>query len=142
MNVNENVPVDYAFGPMILLDPGSLAFDNPEKYGYSLLFKELEDYINGMSLPSWHQWISYETRHLDKEAITKLTIDTLEYSINLRERSGFYSKYEADTARFYFVEAVRESIQVVEDAMEIDDEGQRLKALNLYQEELDRKTSA
>jgi len=139
LNVNENAPVDYAFGPMILLDPGSLAFDNPDKYGYSLLFKELEDYIKGMSLPSWHQWISYETRYLNRESITNLTIDTLEYSINLRERSGFYSKFEADTARFCFVDAGREAIDVVDDAMQIEDDGERLKILKSYQEELDRK---
>ncbi len=139
MNINDNAPVDYAYGPMILLDPGSLAFDDPAKYGYRLLFKKLEDYIAGMSFPSWHQWISYETKYLDRESIIKLTIDTLEYSINLRERSGFYTKLEADTARFCFVDAGREAVDVVDDAMKIEDEGSRLKKLKSYREELDRK---
>jgi hypothetical protein len=74
----------YGFGPMILLDPGSLAFDSPEKYGYTLVFKSFEDYLNGMSFPSWRHWISYETRFLNREQIADLIIDSLEYSTKLR----------------------------------------------------------
>ncbi|MFP4642399.1 MAG: radical SAM protein, partial [Dehalococcoidia bacterium] len=85
MNSNGKTQVDYAFGPMLLLDPGSLAFDLPKSHGYRLIFENLEDYIEGMSHSSWHQWISYETRFLDRESITKLTIDSIEHSINLRE---------------------------------------------------------
>ncbi len=75
LNRIDHAPVDYAFGPMILLDPGSLAFDRSTSYGYRLVFKNLEDYIKGMSLPSWHQWISYETKFLNRDEITKLTIE-------------------------------------------------------------------
>lgn len=106
-------PIHYAFGPMILLDPGSLAFDSPSKYGYSLIFNNIEDFIKGMSLPSWHQWISYETRYQDKDSIAKLIIDSIEYSINLRERYKLYNKSEADEARSYFVNANREIIDLV-----------------------------
>lgn len=139
MNRNGNAPVDYAFGPMILLDPGSLAFDLPTSYGYRLIFKNLEDYIEGMSLPSWHQWISYETKWLNRDLITKLIIDSLEYSINLRERCGFYSRYEAATARFCFVEAGKETVAVVNEAMNIRDERERLKRLKSFSEFLDSK---
>jgi radical SAM superfamily enzyme YgiQ (UPF0313 family) len=139
LNLNYDAPVDYAFGPMLLLDPGSLAFDRPTSYGYRLVFKTLEDYVNGMSLPSWHQWISYETKSLDRELIAKLTIDSLEYSINLRERCGFYSKSQADTARFCFVEAGKETIDVVNKAMRMRDERKRSKKLLSFQETLERK---
>ena len=49
-------------------------------------------------------------------------MNSLEYSINLRERCGFYSRSEAETARFCFVEASRETIEVVNDAMNLSDE--------------------
>jgi B12-binding domain/radical SAM domain protein len=142
MHINDHAPVDYAFGPMILLDPGSLAFDRSTSYGYRLLFNDLEDYINGLSLPAWHQWISYETKFLDRDSITKLIIDSLEYSINLRERCGFYSKSEADTARFCFVEASRETVDVVNDAMRLPDEGERRKKLKLFGESLESQLSS
>ncbi len=139
LNLNGNAPVDYAFGPMLLLDPGSLAFDRPTSYGYRTVFKNFEDYYRGMSLPSWHQWISYETKFLNRDSIAKLIIDSLEYSINLRERCGFYSQAEADTARFCFVQAGKETIDVVNEAMAIGDEGERLKKLKSFAEALDNK---
>ena len=137
MNVNKNVPVDYAFGPMVLLDPGSLAFDRPTSYGYRLVFKDLEDYVRGMSLPSWHQWVSYETKFLDKDQIVELTIDSLEYSINLRERAGFFSKSDAEIARFCYVETDKEVIARVNEAMKIDNEDEREKVLKTFRESLD-----
>ncbi|MEJ2711072.1 MAG: radical SAM protein [Anaerolineales bacterium] len=139
MNVDGKAPVDYAFGPMILLDPGSLAFDFPKSHGYRLIFEDLEDYIKGMSLPSWHQWISYETKYLNRDLITKLTIASIEYSINLRERCGFYSRHEADTARFCFVEASKQTVDVVNDAMNIRDERERLQRLKAFQAFLESK---
>ncbi len=66
-----------SFGPLILLDPGSLAFDYSEEFGYKLVFRRLEDYIKGMSMPSWHQWISYETKSLDRAEIANLTIELI-----------------------------------------------------------------
>lgn len=139
LNRDGQAPVDYAFGPMLLLDPGSLAFDRPTSYGYRLRFNNFQDYINGMSLPSWHQWISYETKHLDRDSITKLIIDSLEYSINLRERCGFYNKVEADTARFCFVQASRETIDVVNEAMSIRDDAARLEHLKSFQTSLEAR---
>ncbi len=137
LNRDGEAPVDYAFGPMILLDPGSLAFDRPSSYGYRLRFKNLEEYIEGLSLPSWHQWISYETKSLDRDAIALLTIDSIEYSINLRERYGLYNKVQADTARFCFVQAGKETINVVNNAMSIPDEDERFKRLKSFGESLD-----
>jgi hypothetical protein len=139
LNQNHHAPVDYAFGPMILLDPGSLAFDRAASYGYRPVFKSLEDYISGLSLPAWHQWISYETKFLDRAAIAKLTIDSLEYSINLRERVGFYNRAEARLARFSFVEAGKQTIDVVNQAMQIEDEQERLDRLRSFSDELDHR---
>jgi radical SAM superfamily enzyme YgiQ (UPF0313 family) len=100
--------VNYAFGPMILLDPGSFGFDNSTKAGYKLIFNNLEDYVKGMSMPVWNQWISYQTKHLTREEITELIINSIEHSINLRKQYGFYSKEEANEALNYYVKAGRE----------------------------------
>lgn len=94
----DKVSAHYGFGPMILLDPGSLAFDYPEKYGYNLKFKNLADYVSGMSLPSWYYWISYETRFLNRERIADLIIDSLEYSAKLRYNYGLCFSEESYAA--------------------------------------------
>jgi B12-binding domain/radical SAM domain protein len=130
--------VNFAFGPMILLDPGSHGFDFPASHGYRLIFKSLEDYINGMSLPSWHQWISYETRSLNRNSITKLILDSVEHSIDLEEKYGLRSSFDADAARLFTVTANKLAIDVVNDAMDLD-EGERLKRLESFRESLDTK---
>jgi B12-binding domain/radical SAM domain protein len=133
--------VHFAFGPMILLDPGSLGFDFPTRYGYRLRFKTLEDYLTGMSLPSWHQWISYETKTLNRASITKLIIDSVERSIDLEEKYGWRSSFDADVARLWSVKANRLAIDLVDDAMTLD-EGERDERLKLFRELLESKLSA
>ncbi|MEM2955297.1 MAG: TIGR04190 family B12-binding domain/radical SAM domain protein, partial [Nitrososphaerales archaeon] len=43
------------------LDPGSIAFEDPEKHGYELFFKELEEYRQVMHSPSWKYFLNYQT---------------------------------------------------------------------------------
>jgi B12-binding domain/radical SAM domain protein len=141
-DLNQEIPgkarVSHAFGPMILLDPGSPAFDFPDDNGYRPIFKTLEDYITGLSLPAWHQWVSYETRFLDRDSISKLIIDSIEYSINLREKYGLYSHSEAERERLYFVATNRLIIKEVNEAMNLDDENQKLRKLQLLKEFLNK----
>jgi len=131
-------PVHFAFGPMILLDPGSLGFDFPGRHGYHLLFKTLEDFITGMSLPSWHQWISYETTSLDRDSITELIIDSVERSIDLEEKHGLRSSFDADAARLWSVMTSRLAIGVVNDAMSLD-ESEREERLKSFRGALENK---
>jgi B12-binding domain/radical SAM domain protein len=119
----DKAPVFHSFGPMVLLDPGSLAFDFPDKHGYRLIFKSLKNYISGMSLPSWHQWISYETESLNRDSIARLIIDSIEYSINLRERYGLYSHFDAATKRSYYVDANKRIIEMVNHVMSLSNGG-------------------
>jgi B12-binding domain/radical SAM domain protein len=94
-------PAMYSFGPMILLDPGSQAFDYPDKYGYRLRFKNLEDYVSGMSFNSWYQWISYETACLNRNMIIKSINNSIGNSIDLMEKYGICSKSESENMRYH-----------------------------------------
>jgi len=134
-------PVHHAFGPMILLDPGSPAFDYPENHGYRLRFNNLEEYINGMSLMSWHQWISYETKYLNRETIAKLIMDSIEYSIDLRERFGLFSGHDASARKLRNVTINKMVMDVVNQVMEIEDEAERFEAVSSFKKELDEALS-
>ena len=81
-------------GP-IVLDPGSRAFDDPEACGYRPLYKDLEEYVEALSQPSWDQWLNYETDLLDKSHILDLIFQTTEFSIDQREREGLYGGAQA-----------------------------------------------
>jgi B12-binding domain/radical SAM domain protein len=125
--------VGYGFGQMIFMDPGSLAFDNPLNYGYRLVYRTLEEHVNAMSLPSWHQWINYETASLDCRAIAELMLDSLEYSISLREKFGIYSRLDALYERLFFVDVSRLVVRKIDEIMNIEDEVQRnMEIKNLH----------
>ena len=76
-------------GP-IFVDPGSPAYDSPEKYGYNLLFNNLEEYIEGLSKPAWHQWLNYETKLLDKSKLIDYIYESIDYSIEQGEKLGLW----------------------------------------------------
>ena len=94
--VRSSIPLGGPIAGPILLDPGSLAFDFPEKYGYKLVYKNLEEYIAGLSLPSWHQWLNYETDLLDREALIELILKSQDFFIDERKEYGFATPFQAD----------------------------------------------
>lgn len=85
------------FGEMLLLDPGSLAFDNPEEHGYKSTFNKLQNYIHGMSSPAWTDWLSYETNELNKEEILRLPIYFRDKLVNFYHSRGTISNEQAET---------------------------------------------
>jgi B12-binding domain/radical SAM domain protein len=85
-------------GP-IQLDPGSLAFDFPEKYGYQLLYPGLKEYIQALSQPSWHRWINYRTDLLAREQIVELILRSSAFSIAARLEYGLCAPQQAELER-------------------------------------------
>jgi hypothetical protein len=59
------------------LDPGSLAFENPKRFGYHVLFRELEDYRRALISPSWKYSMNYETDWLTRQQIVESSYDAI-----------------------------------------------------------------
>jgi hypothetical protein len=110
---------------MILLDPGSLAFDFPEKYGYHLAIRNFEEYVKNLSNPSWHMWINYETELLDREELADLFLQSIEYEISQREKYGAYNSGQAALERFQ-VRAQRFAMEEVRRIMRSADQAEEL----------------
>ncbi|MEM2921779.1 MAG: cobalamin-dependent protein [Candidatus Bathyarchaeia archaeon] len=81
-------------GPMIFLDPGSLAFDFPERYGYKLRFKNFRDYFQAMDLPHWSQWISYETVNMSGLDLANSILESLDVLLRLKREHGRITEKE------------------------------------------------
>lgn len=84
------------FGPMIFLDPGSLAFDHSEKYGYRLKFKSFNDYYQAMSSPHWMYWISYETLNAYTLDLANLILESSEKLLNYKKEWGMITENDLD----------------------------------------------
>ncbi len=57
------------------LDPGSLAFDNPEKYGYTLRAKTLEEHRQRLVQPSWKYIMNYESHAMSPDEMVDSTYE-------------------------------------------------------------------
>ncbi len=55
------------------LDPGSNAFENPEKFGYKLFSHTLEEHRKALLQPSWKQMLNYETKWMNRDQIVEST---------------------------------------------------------------------
>jgi B12-binding domain/radical SAM domain protein len=129
-------------GP-ILLDPGSMAYDTPDKYGYKLAFKNLEEYIEALSLPSWHQWVNYGTESLDRDEIIALDHESVVQFIDKREKQGAYQGNQS-ILEYSIAEAEKVAAGEVDKIMKIDDGRERearLESLRSAIDFLTRQTS-
>ena len=74
------------------LDPGSLAFENPERYGYRLLLHGLEEHRQALVAPSWKYHLNYETKWMNRQEIVDSAYQA-ELELNkLKARYGIISK--------------------------------------------------
>ncbi|OGP55613.1 MAG: hypothetical protein A2Y65_00405 [Deltaproteobacteria bacterium RBG_13_52_11] len=57
------------------LDPGSMAFEQPVRFGYRLLFRTLEEHRQALEGPSWKYFLNYETRWMTRDEIVYSTYE-------------------------------------------------------------------
>ncbi len=57
------------------LDPASLAYEQPQRYGYTRHAQTLADHRRLLLQPTWKHILSYETRWMDREALVETTYE-------------------------------------------------------------------
>ncbi len=70
------------------MSPGCLAFEHPDKYGFRLIYKTLEEHRQALTLPSWKYSVNYETRWLSHEQITEVTYEAISRLTRLKAKYG------------------------------------------------------
>ncbi|MFC1988819.1 B12-binding domain-containing radical SAM protein [Chloroflexota bacterium] len=78
------------------LDPGSLAFEHPERYGYRVLFRTLEEHRQALLSPSWKYSLNYETDWMDRHQIAETAYESIRRLIHLKAKYGIISEEMAD----------------------------------------------
>ncbi|WP_048600418.1 TIGR04190 family B12-binding domain/radical SAM domain protein [Rubeoparvulum massiliense] len=117
------------------LDPGSLAYEKPEIYGYKKFCHTLEDHRKAICQPSWKHILSYETDSMTRDEIVEATYETayrlneLKYEYNLIDQT-LYEDIK------YRIQAARETIAKIDAIMLIEDEAERKKQLDALKEEV------
>jgi len=102
------------------LDPGSRAFENPQKYGYRLFYKTLEEHRQALLQPSWKYMLNYETEWMSRdELVTSTYAAALELN-RLKAKYGLLQQKEAEKIEVRIKEA-QELIHRIDEIVSIQD---------------------
>ena len=135
-DVYKNIGWDKRFMPFIspmapFLDPGSMAFENPDKFGYKLLFKTLKQHIEAITKPSWKYILNYESIYISKDDLVNSTYEAALGLNKLKAMAGSVEKMMAKDNEERIIKAV-EVMNQIDDIMKIGDPGLRdLKIMEL-----------
>ncbi|HVW70444.1 MAG TPA: hypothetical protein VHB68_15810, partial [Steroidobacteraceae bacterium] len=80
-------------GPFV--DPGSRIFEQPERFGYRLFARTLEEHRQLLVQPSWERILNYETRWMSRAQLVDATYDAAEKLNLLKLRYGRISRQQA-----------------------------------------------
>jgi hypothetical protein len=74
------------------LDPGSRAFENPERYGYRLFRRTLEEHRQALEAPTWKHTLNYETSWMSRADIVESTYEAGLRLTRLKAERGIISE--------------------------------------------------
>lgn len=77
------------------LDPGSMAFENPEKYGYRLFYHTLEEHRRALTAPSWKYTLNYETKWMNRDELVSITYKAAHELNRLKVKYGLLRESDA-----------------------------------------------
>jgi B12-binding domain/radical SAM domain protein len=73
-------------GPFI--DPGSRGFEEPERFGYRLFARTLEEHRRLLIQPTWEHILNYETKWMTRRELVDATYDAAEHLNELKVLHG------------------------------------------------------
>ena len=78
------------------LDPGSLGFEQPERYGYRILLRTLEEHRQALLAPSWKYSLNYETEWMTRQQIVDTAYQAIPRLNRLKAKYGVISREMAE----------------------------------------------
>jgi len=78
------------------LDPGSLGFEQPQRHGYRILFRTLEEHRQALLAPSWKYSLNYETEWMTRQQIVDTAYEAILRLNRLKAKYGTISLEMAD----------------------------------------------
>ncbi|MFC1865106.1 TIGR04190 family B12-binding domain/radical SAM domain protein [Chloroflexota bacterium] len=116
-------------GPLApFLDPGSLGFEQPQKYGYKVLFRSLEEHRQALTAPSWRYTLNYETQWMTRDQIMDSTYEAILRLTQLKARYGVITEEMAEMQKRRLQTALELEKQIVE-VYKKDGDGRELELL-------------
>jgi B12-binding domain/radical SAM domain protein len=118
------------------LDPGSIAFDNPEAHGYTLRAKTLEEHRERLVLPSWKHIMNYESASMSPDEMVESTYDAAIGINRVKAEAGIIDTATANLTETRITEARSAMARI--DAIMAGPEATREPAIKGLKDEFDR----
>jgi B12-binding domain/radical SAM domain protein len=119
------------------LDPGSLAFENPEKYGYRLKTKSIAGHRRLLTQPSWKYIMNYESAFLNPDDLVDSTYEVALGLNSLKAKYGAVSEVTAKQVEKR-VKKAREVMKRIDEIMEKFSPEEREKQFAFLKEDMDK----
>jgi clorobiocin biosynthesis protein CloN6 len=75
--------------PMVpFLDPGSRFFEEPDKHGYHIFHRTLEEHRQALVAPIWHQRLNYSTNWLARREIQEISYEAVAKLVSIKGGLG------------------------------------------------------
>jgi hypothetical protein len=88
------------------IDPGSLIFEEPRRFGYRILYRTLAEHRQALLMPSWKHTLNYETRWMDRAQIVRSTYEGALSMVELKARAGLITRDAAIDVRGRILRAI------------------------------------
>jgi B12-binding domain/radical SAM domain protein len=118
------------------LDPGSPAFEKPERHGYRFFARTLEEHRQALIQPSWKYVLNYETQWMSRDQIVESTYEAGLRLNRLKASYGLVDPAQAAQTEARILKAQR-LIAQVDDIMSIEDAERRAKLLRAIKPQVD-----
>ncbi|MEM3451099.1 MAG: TIGR04190 family B12-binding domain/radical SAM domain protein [Nitrososphaerales archaeon] len=123
------------------LDPGSIAFEDPNKHGYQLFFKELEEYRQAIRNPSWKYFLNYQTLWMSRDELVNVTYEAAYLLNRIKVQNDFIDSQTAEKMELQ-IKLAHNTLQKIDEIMSLDDpelRSQNLKNLKGQIEEANQR---
>jgi clorobiocin biosynthesis protein CloN6 len=70
------------------LDPGCRFFEEPERHGYRIFRRTLEEHRQAMVEPLWYRRLNYETRWLDRRQLQDVSYEAIARLVEIKGEYG------------------------------------------------------
>jgi len=119
-----------------------MAFDEPDKHGYRLRFKTLEEHRRALLQPTWKHIINYETNWMTADDIANSTYKAGIRLNRLKAKYGVIDSAQADIteARIYRAMELMEEIDHILATEDAEGQAERLRALKSQVDQVNLST--
>ncbi|EQD79596.1 PlaP5, partial [mine drainage metagenome] len=93
---SDSMPIFGFISPLApFLDPGSLFYEMPDRYGFNIFARKITDYYNILDTGnSWEDFVNYETRWMSKKEMIEATYESGIRMVEVGTEVGYIQQSE------------------------------------------------